>query len=55
MIVHTQEINDNDAKVTAEESEVYVAHEVDMAQGKVSHVLGRLAIPLMVSLFFQKI
>lgn len=28
---------------------------VDMAQGKVSHVLGRLALPLMVSLFFQNL
>ncbi len=28
---------------------------VDMGQGKVSHVLGRLALPLMVSLFFQNL
>jgi len=34
---------------------VNVAHAVDMARGKVSHVLGRLALPLMVSLFFQNL
>ena len=28
---------------------------VDMARGKVPHVLGRLALPLMVSLFFQNL
>ncbi|HWR29026.1 MAG TPA: MATE family efflux transporter [Negativicutes bacterium] len=32
-----------------------VAQSVDMAQGKVSYVLGRLALPLMVSLFFQNL
>ena len=28
---------------------------VDMARGNVAHVLGRLALPLMVSLFFQNL
>lgn len=32
-----------------------MAQAVDMGQGKVSHVLGRLALPLMVSLFFQNL
>ena len=32
-----------------------MAQSVDMAQGKVSRVLGRLALPLMVSLFFQNL
>ena len=32
-----------------------MSQAVDMGQGKVSHVLGRLALPLMVSLFFQNL
>ena len=32
-----------------------MSQAVDMGQGKASHVLGRLALPLMVSLFFQNL
>jgi len=32
-----------------------LSQAVDMGQGKVSYVLGRLALPLMVSLFFQNL
>lgn len=32
-----------------------MSQAVDMGQGKVSYVLGRLALPLMVSLFFQNL
>lgn len=41
--------------VEEKERETQVAQPVDMARGKVSHVLGRLAIPLMTSLFFQNL